>query len=257
MTRWLLVARKELLDHLRDRRSVVSAAAMALVGPGVVLIVSLSGRTGGQAGEAVMIGMLSVFALVSSFAGATDIAMDTTAGERERRSLLPLLLTPVPRPDIIIGKWLAVTAFALGAVAVNSIGLVSVLAFAAPAMLASRTLQLSLWIALGLVPLALLGAAASLLVAVLCRSTKEAHTALRFLVFVPMLVGMFLVFFPRGIGRAWFLLPVVGQQALIGLREASVPVPQTVTLAAVTLAAAVVTLACATRVLNRDDILSA
>jgi sodium transport system permease protein len=254
---WGFVARKELLDHLRDRRSVLSAAAMALVGPGVVLIVSLSGRTGGPAGDAVMIGMLSVFALVSSFAGATDIAMDTTAGERERRSLLPLLLTPVPRPDLIIGKWLAVSAFALGAVALNSMALISVLAFAAPGVLASRTLQLALWIALGLVPLALLGAAVSLLVAVLCRSTKEAHTALRYLAFVPMLVGMFLVFFPQGSGRAWFLLPVVGQQALIGLGEASVPLPQTLTLAAVTLAAAVSTLVCATRMLDRDDILSA
>jgi hypothetical protein len=122
-------------------------------------------------------------------------------------------------------------------------------------VLASRTLQLAQWIAFGLVPLALLGAAASLLVAVLCRSTKEAHTALRFLVFVPMLVGMFLVFFPRGIGRAWFLLPVVGQQALIGFRE-SVPIPQTLTLAAVTVAVAALTLVCATRVLNRDEILS-
>ena len=119
-----------------------------------------------------LLGMLSVFALASSFAGAIDIAMDSTAAERERRSLCPLLLNPVPRRDVIIGKWLAVTAFALAAVAFNSLGLAAVLAWTAPAVLASRAPQLLLWMTLGLVPLALLGAALSLLVAVLCRSTK-------------------------------------------------------------------------------------
>jgi sodium transport system permease protein len=173
---------------------------MALLGPAVVLLVSLSGRIRGHEGESVLVGMLSVFALVSSFAGAIDIAMDSTAGERERRSLLPLLLNPVPRQDVIVGKWLALTTFALAAVAVNSVAMAAVLAWAAPALLASRAPQLLLWITLGLIPLALLGAALSLLVAVLCRSTKEAHTALRFLVFVPMLVGMFLVFFPAWVG---------------------------------------------------------
>ena len=198
----VVVARKEILNHLRDRRSVLSSAMMALLGPAVVFLVSLSGRTGGQEGESVLLGMLSVFALVSSFAGAIDIAMDSTAGERERHSLLPLLLNPVPRQGVIVGKWLAVTAFALAAVVVNTVALAAVLAWAAPTLLASRAPQLLLWITLGLVPLALLGAALSLLVAVVCRSTKEAHTALRFLVFVPMFVGMFLSFFRHGSGRS-------------------------------------------------------
>jgi len=90
-----------------------------------------------------------------------------------------------------------------------------------------------------------------------CRTTKEAHTALRLVTFAPMVVGMFLVFFPSWIGQIWFLLPVVGQQALIGLPEGSVPVGRAAVLAAVTLAAAVPTLAAATRVLSRDDVLSA
>ena len=252
-----VVARKEILDHLRDRRAVLSSALMALLGPGVVLLVSLSGRAGGQDGEPVLLGMLSVFALVSAFAGAIDIAMDVTAGERERRSLLPLLLNPVSRRDVIIGKWLAVVAFGLSLVTLNCAGLVAVLGWAAPALLASRAPQLALWIVLGLIPLALLGAALSVHVAVRCRSTKEAHTALRFLVFVPMLVGMFLVFFPGWVRHVWFLLPIVGQQAMIGVHEPSLPVVRSVILALVTLATAVLALVSAGRVLNRDDVLSA
>ena len=253
----LVVARKEIVEHLRDRRSLMSSIAMALLGPCVVLLVSLSGRAQSQNSAGVILGMLSVFALVSSFAGATDIAMDSTAGERERRSLLPLLLNPVPRADLIVGKWIAVTTFALAAVVLNSYGLLATLAWAAPAVLVTRAPQILLWITFGLAPLAAMGAAVSLLVAVRCRTTKEAHTALRLLTFAPMLVGMFLVFFPGWMSQSWFVLPIVGQQALISLELQSVPVGRGLILALVTMTAAGAAITAATRVLNRDDILSA
>jgi sodium transport system permease protein len=251
-----VIARKEIHDHLRDRRSLLSSAMMALMGPGVVFIVSLSGRAQGQEGEAILIGMLSVFALVASFSGAADIAMDVAAGERERRSLTPLLLNPVSAREVIVGKWLAVTAFALVAVIVNSVGLMLVLSSADPAILTRRGLQLMVWIGLGLIPLAALGASTNLLVAILCRTTKEAHTASTILVFVPMLVGMFLVFFPGWVDRVWFLLPIVGQQALVGLRASSVPLVPGVLLALVTASAALLPLLGASYFLRRDDVLS-
>ena len=112
------------------------------------------------------------------------------------------------------------------------------------------------WIVFGLIPLALLGAATNLLVAILCRTMKDANTASKMLVFMPMLVGMFLVFFPAWVGRAWFLLPIVGQQALVGLTEASVPVVRAVVLALATVSAAALALLVATRMLRRDDVLS-
>jgi sodium transport system permease protein len=257
MTLALVVARKEIRDHLRDRKSLLSSALLTLMGPGVVLIVSLSDRAAGQDKARVLLGMLSIFALVSSFAGAIDIAMDSAAGERERRSLLPLLLNPIPRWSVLAGKWIAVATFGLAAVALNSLGLVAVLAWAAPEVLLSRAPLIAAWIALGLAPLALLGAALNLLVAVMSRTTKEAHTALKFLAFAPMLVGMLLVFFPAWTGPLWFMLPIVGQQTLIGLPAQPVPVAQGAVLALVTMAAAVPALAGAARLLNRDDILSA
>src|SRR5262245_19450004 len=252
----LAVAGKEIRDHARDVRSLLSSAMMALMGPAVVWLVSLSDRTRGPEGAPVLLAMLSVFALVSAFAGAIDIAMDSTAGERERQSLVPLLLNPVPRSGILIGKWIAVTAFALAALALNTAGLVAELAWAAPVVLAERASQLLFWIAAGLVPLALFGAAVNLLVSVICRTTKEAHSALRYLAFAPMMAGMFVVFFPSKIGQAWFVLPVVGQQALIGLRG-QVPASHGAVLALMTVGGAVLALFAAARVLDRDDILSA
>ena len=252
-----IVARKEIRDHIRDTRSLLSAALLILMGPGVVLLVSLSEKAAGPEKAAVLLGMLSVFALVSSFAGAIDVAMDATAGERERRSLLPLLLNPVRRADLLVGKWIAVTAFALAGVILNTLALTAVLAWAAPAVLASHGSLIFLWVALGLVPLAAFGAAFNLLVAVICRSTKEAHTALRIVAFLPMLVGLFLVFFPSWTGRRWFVLPVAGQQALIGWQGESIPVGPAIVLALVTLAAAVPAMWGAARILDRDDILAA
>ncbi len=72
-----------------------------------------------------------------------------------------------------------------------------------------------------------------------------------------MLVGMFLVFFRASTGQTWFLLPIVGQQALIGLRDQAVPLAQSAILSLVTMAPAVPALYGATRVLNRQHTLSA
>jgi sodium transport system permease protein len=245
----LVIAGKEIQDHLRDWRSLVSAAFFALMGPGVVLLVSMSDRARGN-GAAVTLGMLSVFALVSAFAGAIDIALDATAGERERRSLVPLLLNPVSGAEIVIGKWIAVATFALASLALNCLGTILVLGLTSPSVLVWRGPQLILWITLGLVPLALLGAAVNLLVAAMCRTAKEAHGALRFLAFVPMLIGMFLVFFPIGSSGIWLVLPIVGQQVLIGGAPHIVPIAETLALAALTLAAAVPALWGATQIVN-------
>ena len=116
----LIVARKEIVDHVRDWRSLASGMLYTLMGPFVVAVVSFSGAGGGR--PAFLLSMMSVFALVSAFTGGMAIAIDITAGERERRSLVPLFLTPIAGRDLAIGKWLAVCAFALGALMVNIAG---------------------------------------------------------------------------------------------------------------------------------------
>jgi sodium transport system permease protein len=248
-----VIAWKEIRDHIRDRRSLASSGFTALMGPAVVLLVSMSDRVRSGDGATVILSMLSVFALVSAFTGGTDVAMDATAGERERQTLTPLLLNPVGQLDVLVGKWIAVTAFALAALGVNAVATGMVLAWSAPAALLARAAPLAVWIGLGLVPLTALGAAVSLLVAARCPTTKEAHTALRMVAFVPMAVGMFLVFFPAWISSAWFV-PIVGQQILAGVRE-SAPLTRGVVLAVVTVAAAIPVLAAATR-LTGDDALT-
>jgi sodium transport system permease protein len=253
----LIIARKEIRDHVRDTRSLLSSVLHATMGPAVVMLVSFSEPARNANGRALLLSMLSVFALVSVFTGGMNIAMDSTAGERERRSLLPLLLNPTPRSALVVGKWIAVTLFALAGLALNVAGLVIVMVWAAPSLLVRHAPQIAMWVWFGLVPLAPLGAALNLFVAATCRTTKEAHTCVAFLMIAPMLAGMFLVFFPGRIADWWVAMPIVGQQALIafGMQGHHVPLARGAVLAAVTIAAAAPALLGATRVLNRDDML--
>jgi sodium transport system permease protein len=50
-------------------------------------------------------GMLPFFVLMAVLYGALNAALDTTAGERERGSLEPLLTTPATRVGLVVGKW--------------------------------------------------------------------------------------------------------------------------------------------------------
>jgi sodium transport system permease protein len=195
-----IVALKEWIDGWRDRRAVISAALYSLMGPGVVGMVSLAVHIGRDS-QAVLIAMMSVFTLVSAFVGGMNVAMDSIAGERERRSLVPLLMHPITRLDLLLGKWLAVAAFSAAGLAFNLAGF---------ALLFHRLPPLAL--ALCLTPLCLLAAALEIWISTLCRGLKEAHTYLSMLVFLPMMVGMFMVFSPVAGHGWWKFVPVAGHQ---------------------------------------------
>ena len=52
-----------------------------------------------------------MFSVLSAFICGMYLAIDATAGERERGSLEPLLLTPTPRRELLVGKWIACSVF--------------------------------------------------------------------------------------------------------------------------------------------------
>jgi sodium transport system permease protein len=257
MTPALTVAVKEIRDHLRDRRSLGSAAMFTLMGPFVILLVSQSDAAS-EGGPLLLLSMMSVFTLVSVFSGGMYLALDSTAGERERGSLVPLLLNPVSRLHVITGKWIGVSTFALAALALNLAAFVVVFDWGGVVPPPEMTGVFLLWIACGLVPLAFLGAALDLLAAATSRSVKEAHARLTIVTFVPMLVGMFLIFFPDWAGRWWYLVPVVGQQALIGagLQGQAVSSVQAGILGLLTTSVAGTALLAAARLMDRDKIVA-
>ena len=248
------IARKEIIDGIRDFRSLLAATFYALMGPVVVGLVSLAVRDKSGSSE-VLTGMMAVFTLVAAFVGGMNVAMDTVAGERERKSLLPLLLNGVPRERIIVGKWLAISFFAVAGLAIDVLGFAVVFAVSGVHFSSSLT---PLWaVALGLASLALLAASAQLLISTASHAAKEAQTYLSLVVFAPMGVGMFLIF--TSVARhAWLsYLPLVGQQlqleAWTNGREIGVVEPLILTI--LTLGFAFLLLLVSTNRLRRDEIL--
>lgn len=254
----ITVARKELQDHRRDIRSLCSAALYALMGPAVVALVALSPAASGPRGSYVLLSMASVFVLVSACTGGMNVAMDVIAGERERRSLMPLLLNRASWRDILIGKWVAVSVFAVGSLTVSLAGFAIVLAKEAPESFAAEAPLVFAWMCLGLIPLALMGAALQLLVSTRCRSTKEAQSWLMMAVFMPMVAGMGVVFFPGWTDRWWTIAPIVGQQVMIAgsLTGDGVSLLDGLTLAGTTAACTIALLFVGSAGLNQDDVLA-
>jgi len=252
-----VIARKEIVDHLRERRSLASALLHLLIGPLVVLLILFSIQKGSDPKTAaVWTGMMSVFTLVAVFTGGMNVAMDIMAGERERRSLLPLLLTPVTRRAVIVGKWLAVTVFSLLGVTVTLLAFAAVFYARGTSVPLLSPSGLVSWAVAGLFPLAFLAAALEVAISTVCRTTKEAHTYLSLLIFAPMVIGMYFVFFPHSLGAWAFFVPIAGHQAIVQqeMQIGHWPFTQTPVLVLSTMWVTTLTLQLAGKMLNRDEV---
>lgn len=152
------------------------------------------------------------------FMGGFYLAIDVTAGERERGTLEALLTTPVRRSTLVLGKWLAVACFCafslLLAVSVFMLGLerlpwttLGLAPHFGPGT-AAATLLIYL-------PLVLLAAALLTLVASFTASFKEAQSWLSVLTIAPLVPLVVHFVAPLEADYPLMLLPVVAQQVLV------------------------------------------
>jgi len=171
-----------------------------------------------QSRAAQLTGMLPFFIMMAVLYGALNAALDTTAGERERGSLEPLLMNPASRRDIVIGKWGAVAAVGM------LIALLSCLSFLpAQGFLRSETLaamfqfgwrEAALFLAL-LAPLAAALAAVMMAIAIRCRSFKEAQANNTVVILGVSLLPMFTLFNQSGEAPWHLWTPALGQVTLM------------------------------------------
>ena len=170
-----------------------------------------------QARLATLLSILPLLLVIAGLVGGMQIAIDSTAGERERGSLEPLLLNPVPRWVLAAGKWLAASALGCASVVFSLIITVNVLR-----RIPWHDLGIRFRVSDGelfsllllILPLALLLAAMVLFASTFARSFKEAQGYLGMLMLLPMLPGMLATFYPLS-RRPWLApVPVLGQYAL-------------------------------------------
>ena len=167
----------------------------------------------------IVISMLPYFIIVVIFTGALPIIIDSTAGERERKSLEPLLINPAPRRAFVLGKLLSAFPFSIASLAIVLIGFgVAINVIPIEKYLGIQfglSLMTLFWIFLICLPIVFLASAIQILVASFARTTKEAETYLPFIALVPALPGMALAFFPVKATMWLMLIPTFGQQLLI------------------------------------------
>jgi sodium transport system permease protein len=167
----------------------------------------------------IFLNMMPYFIVMVVFTGGMYVIIDATAGERERGSLEPLLINPIPRREIVIGKLLASLPFAVLAVAVTLIAFgLSFNVFPIEDYLGFQ-LALNVNALLGIflisLPMVLLASALQTVIVTFTRSFKEAQTYVGFLPLIPALPGLGLAFLPVKPALWMMLIPTFGQQILI------------------------------------------
>jgi sodium transport system permease protein len=205
------------------------------------------------------LGMLPLFLLMTVFVGGMHLAIDSTAGERERGSLEPLLLNPVTRTAIVAGKWVAAVLMTLLAVVVSLSGFLVALSRVPLQDLGVKVHLGPVEVAtlLGiLVPLMLAAAGLQMLLATFARTFKEAQTYVSLLTFIPMLPGVAITLHPiKSVG--WMMMvPALGQTLLVTdvLRGEGVPVAMLLLAGAGALAAAAVCVSVTIRLFGQERI---
>ena len=170
-----------------------------------------------QQRAATILSFIPLFIVIAAFTGGMQIATDSTAGERERGSLEPLLVNPAPRRAFAVGKWLAASFAAM----------LSVLLTTALVLVMLRSVPLAeLGIRFRIEPLQIVGLLAALLpmclmstglqtyLATFARSFKEAQSYMGILIMVPTIPGMLTTVYPIT-SQAWmYPIPILGQHVL-------------------------------------------
>jgi sodium transport system permease protein len=212
--------------------------------------------------SATLLGMIPMILMIVILVAGVYVAVDSTAGERERGSLEPLLLNPVPRQTLVSGKWLAVVAFNVGAFGLTLASILVVLNLiplqniGISLGIGAREVVIILLIAL---PFALFVSALELLLATFARTVREGQTYVGLLPIVPLLPAMLMEFHHVNPASWMSVIPVLGQQVLFAslMRGENGPPFGLFIAAAVSLALTVICLKHTARLLEDEKIVLA
>ena len=170
-------------------------------------------------GRAVLLlGMMTYFLLFSTLLGGTQVAIDTTAGERERGSLEPLLALAVSRSELVWGKIGVAFVFMAASLAVCIVSFavaVRFLPLAKIGMTANLTPLVCVGIYLSMLPFAALGAGVMTLVASYTKSFREAQTYTSIAMVAPPLPIILVVLNPVQPSVPLMLVPSLSQHLLV------------------------------------------
>jgi sodium transport system permease protein len=172
-----------------------------------------------QSRAANLLNVMPYFIIFALFSGGAGLAVDTTAGERERGSLEPLLINPVPRRNVMLGKLLAVQLLTVVALVETLLAFVLVLNLVplgqAFGIQLSFSLASTVTIFVLTIPIMVLAGALQMIIAASSRGAKEAQIYVQLIPLIPALPGLVLAFTSIKAALWYMLIPTFGQQLLI------------------------------------------
>ena len=169
-------------------------------------------------GMLVMI-MLPYVLMITAFTGGMHLAIDSTAGEKERKSLEPLLINPVPRWQIMLGKMAATATYAFASLALTLLAF----RFAFP-LLPTGALGVDLnlsaeamgGILFAVAPVVVLAAAMLTTLAAMAKSLREAQSYMGLVFMIPMIPSLIFMVNPMKPETWMMAIPMFSQNLLIG-----------------------------------------
>jgi sodium transport system permease protein len=207
-----------------------------------------------------LLGTFSYLVVVTMLMGGMYLAIDATAGERERGSLEPLLTVPVRREYLIYGKVLTACAFMTLSLVMTVIVFAVVLK---PVDLArfGMTLNLGPLVALKIIlcclPLVPVGAGLMTIIASFTRSYREAQTYVGLILVIPTLPLVFASVMGLRPTAKLMAVPSLSQHFLMTslLRDEPIPVAYLALSVGVTLAFGALLVGIAGRLYHREALL--
>jgi sodium transport system permease protein len=227
------IADQRLQTILGQYEAAQAAAALKSLGvdPGILTPLKLVTHPLSSPVEAASNAFLSFFLpyilITMILTGGFSAALDSSAGERERRTLESLLLTPAPRSQLLLGKIVAITVVSLAA-AVVAIGsmFVALSQISLPGSASTSThITLSPAAVPVMVGLALLIAfsfsSVTLALGTLAKSFRQGQAYVTPLYFITILPASIILFIPDfNPNLAYYLIPILN--AVLVLRDAIV-----------------------------------
>ena len=176
-------------------------AAMRLqtrgVSPSIMqpVVINTSDVANPEARNAQILSMVPYIVIFSIMIGGMYLAIDTTAGEREKGSLEPLLAQPIDRSYLVLGKLFATALFSAATFLLVLVSFGLSFAYApVESMHVALGVDKIAFIFLICLPFVFLGVGAEIVLASFTKSFKEAQSYMGMVMLVPTLPLMLLVF---------------------------------------------------------------
>lgn len=244
-------------QQITVQRLVVRGVDPAVLTPVQLQAEDLS--TAAQRAGATAALFLPMLVAIGAINGGAFIAIDATAGEKERGTLEALLITPASDVQIFVGKLLAVFTVTAVPIALTLFGFWVAAAFLPASMtdgagpMPLNVIVKAIFITL---PLALFANVLLMVLSIRTKGFKEAQSAMTPVTFGVIFVAMAAAFVPP-MQSVLFLIPIYGTSAVVGVLAQSGIMPANAILFSVVgslVATAVVTII-ALRLFNRERLL--